>query len=68
MNDADEKFDTPENRRRVRGYCRLHHREYDTSTQLAEACGNDLELYLDDDSATLPEFVFEIALEYKEDD
>lgn len=67
MNDADTKFDTPENRRRVRGYCRLHHREYDNSTQLGEACANDLELYLDDDGATIPDFLWEIALEFKEE-
>ena len=38
-------------------------RDYDNPTQLAEGCTAALELY-EDDQATIPELVYEIALAY----
>ena len=56
--------DNEVNRFMVRRWMQLHAREYTNSTNAAENCANDLDLCDDDAEATIPEYVFEIALEY----
>lgn len=55
------------NRKRVKGFCRLHSRDYTNSTLCAEACADELDLCDDDAECTIPEYVFEITMSYYDD-
>lgn len=52
-----------ENEKIVREWCSKHANEYENSTELAEACANVFDFYLDDNQRKIPERLFEIALE-----
>ena len=50
--------------RLARKWMKMYSVDYSNSTALAEACADELNLYLDDEDYKIPEHVFEIALEY----
>lgn len=57
--------DNRTNRKLVTGWVRNHARDYDNSTQLAEACADELDLYEDKVQYTIPPYIFEISGEAK---
>jgi hypothetical protein len=47
----------------AKAYMEAHVEEYDTATELAEACAEDQSLYADLRAYKIPEWVFEMAAE-----
>lgn len=52
------------NRKLVKGWMRLHGGEYSNSTTASENCADELDLYENHVDYPIPEYVFEIALDY----
>jgi hypothetical protein len=52
----------------IREWMALYHQDYEYSTNLAEACADALDLYEDGTYYTIPEEVYEIAMEFYEED
>jgi hypothetical protein len=66
MKGTTMKEDNKINRQHVVGWCKNHSGEFDTGTQLAEACADALDLF-DDETESIPAYVFDIAKShYKE--
>lgn len=55
-------------RQAIRAWMALYHQDYENATQLAEGCADDLDLYEDDTYYTIPEDVYEIAMEFYRED
>ena len=51
-------------RRRAKGYMRTHCNAFSNTTQLAEACCDELDLYENKEDYSIPEFIFELAIEF----
>lgn len=60
MSNADNKT----NRSRVQRWMRYNAKDYDNSTQAAENCANELDLCDDDYDCSIPEYIFEIAIDF----
>lgn len=52
-----------DNEKIAKEWCSKHASEYDNSTELAEACANVFDFYLDESQRKLPEKLHEIALQ-----
>lgn len=57
-----------DNKQKARQFMAIHQDEYSTATELAEATALEHDLYEDDVDFTIPEWVFEFALEFKDPD
>lgn len=56
--------DCIQNRTRAKAYCRANHKSYDNSTQLAEACADEMDLYDNHTDYPIPEWVFEVSADF----
>jgi hypothetical protein len=67
MSDNNSQTIDRNNRKKVRGWMRLHSRDYDNSTQAAEACADEFNFYENTTDYKIHEFVFEEAMAFFDD-